>query len=531
MRVTPEHSREDIQAAIDELAAEGGGTLRLAAGTYEMDAALVWRAGVDIRGEGYATRLLATDATNVVESPYDEDAAEGELHDATISNLRLDGNRHEVPDGADPGDDYPDTHATSGLWIPFAERVTVRNLVVEHCHGHGIHPDAVVDATITNNVVHDCLIGFHIATRKGYQYGPVRTVAAGNHVLDCRLNGIDFGSQARDCVAAHNTVENCAHGGHGEEEWAGLRLRGRDNVALGNGVTNCRRGVLLARDRTTEGWVRGRRLSALGNRARGCTGPGVVVREVEGADVAHNAVTDCETGVRVVESPRTTIANNTVRNCAADGVHVDVDSTDCLVAENDVVDCASATDRPNERPRAALRLEADDCRAVENAIRGGARGLLLAPATGDGETRHRLVARGNHLSGCAGVAIRAERVDDATVSENLADDCGAGIQVRDAGDASVRGNRLLRCDVGITCQDSAGVAADDNAVRDAGDAVRIEGCSEAALRNNSIADATRGIVALNLRGGLVTGNAVRDAGEGMAFEGAVDDVAVSGNRV
>ena len=217
MRVTPADSRDDIQAAIDALAEEGGGTLRFSAGTYEIDAALVWRAGVDLRGEGYATRLLATDATNVVESRYDEETAEGDLSDATIADLRIDGNRHEVPDGADPEGDYPDTHSTSGLWIPFAERVTVRNLFVEHCHGHGIHPDAVVDATITNNVVRDCLIGFHVATRMGYQYGPVRTVAAGNHVVDCRLNGIDFGSQARDCVAAHNAVENCAHGGHGEE--------------------------------------------------------------------------------------------------------------------------------------------------------------------------------------------------------------------------------------------------------------------------------------------------------------------------
>ncbi|MFB6217662.1 MAG: right-handed parallel beta-helix repeat-containing protein [Halobacteriaceae archaeon] len=313
MRVTAEDTRDDIQAAIDALADGGGGRLHIAAGTYDIDEALVWRANVDLRGEGYATHLRATDATNVVESHYDEELAEGELHDATIENMRLDGNRAAVPDGRDPGDDYPDTHSTSGLWIPFAERVTVRNLAVESCHGHGIHPDAAIDCTVENNVVRDCLTGFHIATRKGYEYGPVRTVARGNHAIDCRLNGLDFGSGGRECVMAHNTVTGCGHGGHGEGQWAGIRMRGTDHAAVGNVVVDSARGIMLARQRSTAGgevhWEPGARLLALGNRVRNAA-VGIEVRDAEDCAVAANAVAGADTAIEVGDGPGVAVSGN-----------------------------------------------------------------------------------------------------------------------------------------------------------------------------------------------------------------------------
>lgn len=383
MDVSPEDSRDDIQAAIDTLADDGGGTLTFAVGTYDIDEALVWRPRVDLRGEGYATHLKATAATNLVESHYDETTGEGELADATIANMRLDGNREAVPDGRDPGDDYPATHSTSGLWIPFAERVTVRNLYVESCHGHGIHPDAAIDCTVTNNVVVDCLIGFHIATRMGYEYGPVRTVATNNHVIDCRLNGLDFGSGGRSCVAAHNTIARCASGGHGEEQWAGIRMRGNDHAAVGNTVLDCPRGLMLARQRSTEGgevhWEPGRRSVAANNTVRGADAVGIEVRDVTSGTVAANAVSDAGVGVHAEDSPDTTVTGNHV---------VDADAGLRCVAS----------------PRTAMT--------------------------------------GNHVRSVAGTAVAVEGSDGVTVGDTTVADADAGITVEDGADFLGHGNAV-----------------------------------------------------------------------------------------
>ena len=51
------HTNREIQAAVDRVAAQGGGEVRILAGTYDMEDALHLRSGVKIKGEGEKTVL------------------------------------------------------------------------------------------------------------------------------------------------------------------------------------------------------------------------------------------------------------------------------------------------------------------------------------------------------------------------------------------------------------------------------------------------------------------------------------------
>ena len=51
------HTNREIQAAVDRAAAQGGGIVRLGAGTYDMEDSLHLRSGVRVVGEGERTIL------------------------------------------------------------------------------------------------------------------------------------------------------------------------------------------------------------------------------------------------------------------------------------------------------------------------------------------------------------------------------------------------------------------------------------------------------------------------------------------
>lgn len=76
-----------IQAAIDAVKAAGGGTVRLAVGTYQLSTPLVIDALVNLIGEGRRTVLNVTSAINAIELFADTGSIIGE----TISNLRISG--------------------------------------------------------------------------------------------------------------------------------------------------------------------------------------------------------------------------------------------------------------------------------------------------------------------------------------------------------------------------------------------------------------------------------------------------------
>ncbi|WP_165730779.1 carbohydrate-binding protein [Polaribacter sp. 20A6] len=125
---------DDIQAAIDEVANSGGGTVYLAAGTYILSASIKMSSYVTLEGEGTSTRLeLPLDATYAM---IVDDGTEPCIN-MTVRNMLLDGNIPESSVSHDP--DYTDNPQQDCLGIYFDaynEATYHQNVVIENVEIH-----------------------------------------------------------------------------------------------------------------------------------------------------------------------------------------------------------------------------------------------------------------------------------------------------------------------------------------------------------------------------------------------------------
>jgi hypothetical protein len=131
----------EIQAAIDELEAHGGGTVDLRAGTFYVSQTILMQRQTTLRGAGHATQLYLADGgdCDVISNLGGPNSWRAGV---TIRDLRIYGNKanQSSGDGIDRSGEYA---VYEGLWI-------------EDCYGRGISHAWGDHTRIVSNVIRDC---------------------------------------------------------------------------------------------------------------------------------------------------------------------------------------------------------------------------------------------------------------------------------------------------------------------------------------------------------------------------------------
>ncbi len=243
---TPEEA--SVQRELDERHRQGGGVVRLAAGTYPVRRGLVVRSGVTLLGEGYGTELRAGfpdgQSWNTVSlESYGE-----------IASLRINGNdfdRTAITNGicGQWGHEFIKitrcwVHDCSGyaivLW-PGTAHCIVSGNHVWHNKESGIELFESHHNTIEGNVLRD-IYGYPFFIWQGASYNTI----VGNTVVDGHsFAGIKVYSEGKPCrhnTIIGNTVKNCGPRSEPYTSAGGLGLRqsGSGNIVTGNTIDSCR---------------------------------------------------------------------------------------------------------------------------------------------------------------------------------------------------------------------------------------------------------------------------------------------------
>lgn len=190
--------RPAIQAAIDFVAARGGGSVSVPAGRFRLvtvpapdgtgPIGLWMRSGVCLRGTDRLRSVLVLADGQRGPGTFGRIIASPDLLDATLADFTLEANRDGQGAERDATNGAAIMLGTNGAHV---ERVRIENLLVRGANGQGIqvvgHPRAISrDVTIRGNrVERSSFIGIQVSHFIGL-------VIADNDVLDCRDNGIDI---------------------------------------------------------------------------------------------------------------------------------------------------------------------------------------------------------------------------------------------------------------------------------------------------------------------------------------------------
>jgi parallel beta-helix repeat protein len=145
-------ARPAIQAAIDFAAAQGGGVVCLAAGRYELRAALVLPSAIELRGAGAAATILRLAANVQTDIIVNSDPTGGNVGIA-VTNLQLDGNKAQNPrKAANPG-----APTLAGTWDQAGVKWRrVSDSRVSDCHVHDCAWNGIVLGGCRRNAIVDC---------------------------------------------------------------------------------------------------------------------------------------------------------------------------------------------------------------------------------------------------------------------------------------------------------------------------------------------------------------------------------------
>lgn len=178
----------NIQNAIDQVAADGGGTVNLATGTYTLNSTLFIKSNVLLNGAGNpATTIKASGAFNVIEN-----ATEG-MKNVTIRNLKVQGVSSQYCYGIliQATTTYHDTISVSNVQVTGA--------------GMGVHCKRVKNLSIS-----DCNIHHNGAANQLYYFHNLyirscETVTVSNSHLDYSTSANGFNVS----YCTNVTVSNC----------------------------------------------------------------------------------------------------------------------------------------------------------------------------------------------------------------------------------------------------------------------------------------------------------------------------------
>lgn len=202
--------RPAIQAAIDYVAARGGGTVFMPVGRFRIvtvpapdrtgPIGLWMRSGVRLQGTDRLRSVLTLADDQRGPGTFGRIIASPDLVDAELANFTLEANRSGQGAERDATNGAAIMLGTAGAHV---ERLRIENLVVRDANGQGIqvvgHPRAVSrDIVIRGNrVERSSFIGIQVSHFTGL-------VIDDNDITDCRDNGIDV--YGDNFVTKSNTV-------------------------------------------------------------------------------------------------------------------------------------------------------------------------------------------------------------------------------------------------------------------------------------------------------------------------------------
>lgn len=182
----------NIQSAIDQVNASGGGTVKLRAGTHTINAALLMRSNVTLKGAGAGSTTIQNTGASANYSLVIKPTAA--LSNVTVRDLSLDG-RHSA--------------GGNGLFFEGDNTTNLQliNLEVRNTTHQGIHPKGIIGLTQSNNYVHDS--GSIPLCHNQY----VRR-ATNVNVSGCRFDSSPAGDGAKFTLWTGAVVTNCTATGN-----------------------------------------------------------------------------------------------------------------------------------------------------------------------------------------------------------------------------------------------------------------------------------------------------------------------------
>ncbi|MFF0143392.1 right-handed parallel beta-helix repeat-containing protein [Streptomyces sp. NPDC005227] len=150
----------DIQAAIDRVAAAGGGCVDLAAGSWTLSRSLRMKSGVTLNGSGASTRLQGP--TSVYDYPLIDSEGTNSQQNMTVENMVLDGRIPASARTTDPDAKNPYADAMGILFAAYRENhrnILIKNVEVLRA-SMGIHVKGTTGVTLDGVDVHHNGIAF-----------------------------------------------------------------------------------------------------------------------------------------------------------------------------------------------------------------------------------------------------------------------------------------------------------------------------------------------------------------------------------
>ena len=235
-----------IQAAIDELPADGGAVI-LAAGRYHITQSINLRSFVSFSGYGFSTVLYVPSFTNPSYLPVIK--MDGCTY-SSIFNLKIDGNRDNQNSGREDGIYIKDgdhckiintwicnIYGTEGNGI-YVEGIPkdflIQGNIISDIQDDGLDINGMIKSQIISNNIHDC--GDNGIDTEGTEY----TTFSSNIIHDCGGSGLELEQEGtypiltRYCTVTGNVIYNC--------EMDGIHVRsGGHNTISGNTIVNVSR--------------------------------------------------------------------------------------------------------------------------------------------------------------------------------------------------------------------------------------------------------------------------------------------------
>jgi len=234
----------EINEALSQVKAAGGGTVFLSAGSYTLADTIKIPSDVTLAGEGTATKLAfdtsvsdKTMITNDCNYTFAQRHPTGNKN-IIISNIYIDGDKGNRGNGAD------------SIWtVGFntVENLTLENLTIVNGWTVAIRTEFCTYVTIANNRIHnsgDDGIGINEETYNCSCYGNYITDSGKGGKSYGAPNGIEVQDGARDVTVSGNSIENCDT--DGIQVSTHTDKLGCINVSIdSNTVRNCESGVFV----------------------------------------------------------------------------------------------------------------------------------------------------------------------------------------------------------------------------------------------------------------------------------------------
>jgi len=234
----------EINAALSQVGAAGGGTVFLTAGSFTLTDTIKIPSDVILTGEGTATKLAfdtsvgdKTMITNECDYTFAQRHPTGNKN-ITVRDMYIDGDKDNRGSGAD------------SIWtVGFntVENLTIENLTIENGWTVGIRTEFCTYVTIENNRIHnsgDDGIGINEETFNCSCYGNRITDAGKGGKSYGAPNGIEVQDGSHDVTVSGNVIENCDSDGIQVSTHTGKD--GCINVSIdANTVRNCENGVFV----------------------------------------------------------------------------------------------------------------------------------------------------------------------------------------------------------------------------------------------------------------------------------------------